>query len=296
MPDQPDTPDQGGAQGKPGKSGKPGKPGKQDARSTREKAAAARAEALRAERARQRRTSILIGLGLVVLVGLIVGAVVWNNAQSSTPSGSVTLPAPDPGAALPTGVLGSDSDTAYGYPLDPAAGTPVLQVWEDFQCPICKEFEATYGSSLKKLAQDGTVKVVYRPTIFLDYSQLGLGTDHASARATSAWGCAIDAGVGEAYHSTVFANQPTEGVGYTQDVLKQFGATAGLSGGALTTFESCVDQQTYLGWASNSYQAFQDNGIPGTPNLVLNGKELPDSVRGLSPADFVAYITQHRND
>jgi protein-disulfide isomerase len=267
-----------------------------DGASTKEKAAAARAEAVKAEKARQRRTSALIGLGLLVLIGLIVGAVVYNNSQAPAATASITLPAPDPAAALPKSVLPSTDATAYGVPYGSAsAKVSTVQVWEDFQCPFCGQFEATQAPGLQKLAADGKIFLVYRPTVFLDskFPQ----SNQSSARATRAWGCAIDGGVGEKYHNTVFANQPPpdkEGTGYTDAQLLQFGKDAGLDGATYDTFASCVTNNTYLGWVSNSQQAFKDNAIPGTPTVLLDGKELPASVVNGGGTALVDYLEANR--
>jgi protein-disulfide isomerase len=46
--------------------------------------------------------------------------------------------------------------------------TPVLDVYEDFQCPICDAFEKANGASVQKLARRGRVRDDYHPfTIFL---------------------------------------------------------------------------------------------------------------------------------
>jgi protein-disulfide isomerase len=90
-----------------------------------------------------------------------------------------------------------------------------------------------------------------------------------------AWGCAIDAGKKKEFHSTVFANQPaTEGDGYTDAQITAFAKSAGITGDALTTFNSCVTAKTYNQWVSNSAQAFKDSGVPGTPTAYLNGTEV----------------------
>ena len=264
-----------------------------DATSTKAKAAAARAEAMKAEKARQRRTSVLIGLGLLVLIGLVIGAVVYANSQTST-TAAITLPAPDPAAALPKSVLPSTDAVAYGVPYGTlSASVSTVQVWEDFQCPFCAEFESTQAAGLQKLAADGKVFLVYRPTIFLDS---GLPqSNQSSARATRAWGCAIDGGVGEKYHNTVFANQPAkEGTGYTDAQLLQFGKDAGLGGAAYDSFASCLTNNTYLGWVSNSQQAFKDNAVPGTPTVVLDGKELPSAIVSAGGTALLDYLEANR--
>lgn len=267
---------------------------KSDARSTKDKASAARAEAMRAEKARQRRTSTLIGLGLFVLIGLIIGAVVYNNSQAPAPASSITLPTSDPTAALPKSVLPSTDPVAYGVPYGtPSATISTVQVWEDFQCPFCGQFESTQAPGLQKLAADGKIFLVYRPTVFLDS---GLPqANQSSARATRAWGCAIDGGVGEKYHNTVFANQPArEGTGYTDAQLLSFGKDVGLDGAAYDTFASCVTNNTYLGWVSNSQQAFKDNAIPGTPTVVLDGKEVPSSISNGGGTALLDYLEANR--
>ena len=259
-------------------------------KSLKEKAAEARAAALKAERARQRRTNILIGGGLLVVIALIVGGVVYASHQNSSTTNASTLPPVDPNAPLPKTVLPSTSALAYGFPLGTAAATKsTVQIWEDFQCPKCGEFEQAQGAAIQQLAADGKIYLVYRPASFLDgkLPQSNL----SSARATSAWGCAIDAGVGESYHNVVFSNQPaTEGTGYTDDQLLAFGKDAGLSGATYDSFASCVGAHTYLGWAANSAGAFVDSAVPGTPNVQIDGTEIPDTEIG----NAAAYIDAHR--
>jgi len=244
-------------------------------KSLKEKAAEARATALKAERARQRRTNILIGGGLLVVIALIVGGVVYASHQNSSTTNASTLPPVDPNAPLPKTVLPSTSPLAYGFPIGTAAATKsTVQVWEDFQCPKCGEFEQAQGAAIQQLAADGKIYLVYRPASFLDgkLPQSNL----SSARATSAWGCAIDAGVGESYHNVVFSNQPaTEGTGYTDAQILDFAAKAGITGDKLTTFQKCVTDKTYDQWVTNSYTVFGTEGVPGTPTAYLNGTEVP---------------------
>ncbi len=261
----------------------------ESARTTREKAAAARAEAMKAEKARQRRINLLIGGGLLVVIGLIVGGVVLASNENAAGSG-LTLPAVDPAAPLPKTVLPATAAEPYGVPVGtPAATTSTVQVWEDFQCPICAQFEVAQGAAMQQLAADGKIYLVYRPATFLDKNLPQ--SDLSSARAVSAWGCAIDAGVGEKYHNVVYANQPVkEGDGYTDEQLLAFGRDSGLSGAAYDTFAACVTAHAYLGWAANSAGAFTDSGIPGTPTVILDGTEIPSAELG----NAAAYIDQNR--
>ncbi len=255
----------------------------ESAKDRREKAAAARAAQLAAEKRRDRMIKIFGGLAVLVVVGGIVGGAYIasknNNGGSASPSAS-GLPTPNPDAKLPKGVSNT-GDNKYGVALGtPKAGAPTLDVWEDFQCPICGVTEKANGTGIEELGLTGKAALWYRPLTFLDANlaaqNAAAGTPNSSARATAAWGCAIDADKTREYHNVIYANQPsTEGDGYTDQQLLDFGKQAGITGAAYTTFESCVKASTYLGWAVNSSNEMAANNITGTPTGVLNGQQLP---------------------
>jgi protein-disulfide isomerase len=254
----------------------------ESAKERREKAAAARAEQLAAEKRRDRMIKIIGGLAVVLVVGGIVGGAYIaskNSGGNVSPSAS-GLPGPNPDAALPKGVSAT-GDQPYGVPLGtPKAGAPTLAVWEDFQCPICGVTEKANGTGIEELGTSGKAALYYRPLTFLDANlaaqNAAAGTQNSSARATAAWGCAIDQDKAREYHNVLYANQPqTEGDGYTDQQLLDFGKQAGLAGAAYTSFEGCVKANTYLGWAVNSNNEMGANNITGTPTGVLNGTQLP---------------------
>ncbi len=241
-------------------------------KSTREKAASARAEQQAKEKRRERTVRIVGAIGVIVVVALIIGLAVVVPRMSSNNTTPDSLPSPDPNAAVPTDVYNATGEVPWGVPIGTAAATaPLLEIWEDFQCPACGALEEANGAGIQGLAQDGKIRLVWRPTTFLD-NNLG---NQASAYAVSAWGCAIDAGKNVEFHDIVYANQPTtEGEGWTQEQLIQFGEQAGISGAPLDTFKQCVNNNTYLGWAVNSTQAFYDAQIQGTPYGLLNGQPI----------------------
>jgi|GEM_PF-98761 len=241
--------------------------------SRRDRAAAANAAAMSGERRREQLIRIIGAVVvIVVVVGIIVVAVVVKKGSSSADgSAAPTSATANPGAPLPTGALPAGDPYPYGIPYGTGtSAVPTLEVWEDFQCPSCDMVEKANGTGITSLAESGKVRLIWRPTTFLDRN---LKND-ASERATAAWGCAIDAGKTKEYHSTVFANQPKEGVGFSDEALIQFAQDTGISGAALDTFKSCYADRTYLSWAANSAQVFYDANIPGTPLAKLNGTEV----------------------
>ncbi len=244
---------------------------KDSKRTTKEKAAAARAAAEAEQRRRDQRVRLIGGIAIVVVVALIVGIGIYGSRKNAAAGGVVA------DATIPTTVLGADDTNAWGVPAQPkVSAKPTLAIWEDFQCPSCGALEKSNGAAILKLATDGKVNLVWRPTTFLDPRFVTGPNPNSSHRATMAWGCAIDAGKADAFHSTVFANQPqTEGDGWSDAQLLNFGKLAGISGDAYTKFETCFNDKKYDQWVTNSYQTFQDNGVPGTPTALLNGTEVP---------------------
>ena len=242
----------------------------------RDRAAAARDAAAASEKKRERVVRLVGALTvLVVVVGIIGVAVIARNQSSDASSSPGTSTEADPSAPSPSTVLAADDPHAYGVPYGSATDVPVLEIWEDFQCPACGAVEQANGAGIASLAETGKVKLIWRPTTFLDRS---LGND-ASERAVAAWGCAIDAGKAREFHDAVYANQPeVEGTGWTNEEFIAIGGQIGLSGAELETFTTCVNDGTYRGWAANSTQIFYDSNLPGTPLAKLDGVEVPTEV------------------
>ena len=240
----------------------------------------ARAETEAAERRRERVIRIVGGLVVVLIVGGLLAAGFFAGRDSGS-SDAAPAPSADPNAALPAGVSAPTYGVPYGAGWTSAdeATLPTLEIWEDFQCPACAQVEAASAEGIKALADEGRVKLLYRPATFLDNGlaekNIANNNPNSSARATSAWGCAVDAGKTAEYHSGIFGIQPAdEGVGFSDQQLIDLGSTVGIADADLPTFTTCVQAGTYLGWAANSNQAFGESGAGGTPTAYLNGVEI----------------------
>jgi protein-disulfide isomerase len=216
--------------------------------------------------ARARRTRYIM-IAVVVAVVLAIGISVLASNRTSS----------DTNASAPAGVLDD-----LGVPVGTAT-SPVLDIYEDFQCPVCAALEHNVGAAVAQMAADGDVLVVYHIMSFLD---INLSND-SSTRAANAAGCAQDQGVFEAYHDQVFANQPAEGVGYTDDQLITFGANAGVSD--MTAFRDCVTSETYADWVAQVERRAEDDQIHGTPTLLINGTQF-DASQAQTWDDYVALL------
>jgi len=257
----------------------------------RERAAEARGSAQAAEKRRERLVRMVGGATVVVVMAAIIGVAVYasSNSSSNDAGGSTAgVVAPDPEAATPAGSFAGDSATPYGIPYgNGTADVPVLEVWEDFQCPACGALEIANGAGIEALAEEGKVQLIYRPTAFLDAN---LGND-SSHRAVAAWGCAVDLGKTAEFRYEVFANQPLEeGVGYTDEQFNTFASSSGIAGAELETFSQCVADGKYLAWAANTNQEFSTSQIGGTPSGFLNGEPIATEILAdqIALADLVA--------
>ncbi|MDO9485987.1 MAG: thioredoxin domain-containing protein [Actinomycetota bacterium] len=243
----------------------------------RDRAAAAKSAANLGGKRRERMIRIAGAATVLVIVFAIIAiSVIAKNSDTSSPDTPVTAPTADPNAAIPKTVFASDSEFAFGVPSGTgAASVPALEIWEDFQCPACEAVEKANGAGIRELADTGKIRLIWRPTTFLD----GNLNNDSSLRSTAAWGCAIDAGKSVEYHDTIFGNPPlTEGDGFTNETLIGFASDSGIEGPALDTFTKCLNDGKYLGWASNSTAAFYASGAQGTPHAVLNGVVVPNDV------------------
>ncbi|MEU6412404.1 thioredoxin domain-containing protein [Microbispora sp. NPDC046933] len=219
---------------------------------------AAQREALRKQEQRKRITMIVT---IAVIVVIAVAFTVWSVRQGTAEDASGDV-APVTVEKDGTVVMAKSGVTA-----------PVVDVFEDFQCPACKQFEETSGSTLKNLAAEGKAKVVYHPiTIFTQEPTKG-----NSLRAASAARCVTDGRQWLAFHDKLYKNQPSETVtGFTIDELIKWGKEAGVTA---EDFDNCVRQQRNVAAHQQfSQQTMSAQKLTGTPTVKLNGKELDTNV------------------
>jgi protein-disulfide isomerase len=242
-------------------------------------AATARQAKIQAASSRQRSgASVIIVATVVVIVAIVavVGGVIWTQRSTDTSGPS----------ALPRGVTAPGAGFPAFTGVTPATGAPVLDLYEDFQCPACAVFEQRLGGTIRELAQQGKLKLNYHIKTFLDDN---LGNDSSTRAGTAAF-CAADAGKFQQFHDQVFPGQPaTEGAGFTKAELRGFAERAGISGPALDTWQRCADARTYDSYLESVEKKSFEDKVTGTPTLRLNGKDVPlEQVQ--SPEQLMALV------
>jgi protein-disulfide isomerase len=203
-------------------------------------------------------------LGALIAVILVVGVTTAVVVGSGTGTGTGTT-----SPRLPTGV----SALGDPYVLNPAAPAtvPTVDLYVDFQCPICARFEQAFGEQLTVLTAKNEIRMVVHTMSFLDDS---LKND-SSKRAASAAYCAADQGAFAPYFAAVFAGAPAvEGTGWTDAELVRFGTTAGISGSGLEAFTACVQAKAYLPHVAAVETSSEKAGVNGTPTIKVNGTVL----------------------
>ncbi|TDD67160.1 DsbA family protein [Actinomadura rubrisoli] len=228
-------------------------------RSARERLAEERKR--QAARAKQRRLLAIV-LGSVVAVAAIVAAtVVIMDRQEKNGR-----------AEAHQGALAPLSREADGSIVMAKAGVtkPVLEIFEDFQCPVCKQFEKASGKTIEQLAVEGKVKVVYRP--FHLFGQQKDPVRINSLRSAEAALC-VPADKWISYHDALFKFQPQEGSkGFSPDDLVKWGKDVGVTD---PNFEKCVrDEQKKPQVDSMTKYALESRKVEGTPTVFLDGKQL----------------------
>jgi protein-disulfide isomerase len=217
------------------------------------------------ERARQaaqaRRTrAMLITAGAGVLIILVVIVVVL--VRSSGEDRQVYAGPVAPVTRQP------DGSTVMAVP---GVTRPVLEIFEDFQCPACKAFETTNGGNTKKLAALGNVRVVYRPFTLFTMEPLKSNSERAANAALCA-----PANKWIRYHDLLYKKQPAEGtVGFLNKDLIAWAGQVGITGDA---FAACVNGNQKAAQAQQMTQyALNVGKVKSTPNARLNGREMDQS-------------------
>ncbi|GAA1859819.1 DsbA family protein [Myceligenerans crystallogenes] len=247
-----------------------------------ERREAARAEALALQKKQQgrERTYRMVTLGLLGLLIVGLGVAIWLIIAESQKTGM------EKADAIPAGVV---DDT--GIPVDDkgAAGAlvedaPRLDVYVDFMCPVCGQFEALNGADINALREEGDVALVVHPVAILD--RASQGTEYSTRAASSvAWVADQAPEAFIAYHDLLFANQPAENSpGLSDEQLASFAEQAGVpadvadgikDGSATDTFGDWVlaatDQAT-----SDEALANPETGQFGTPTVMLDDERFAD--------------------
>ncbi|MEI7549505.1 MAG: thioredoxin domain-containing protein [Actinomycetes bacterium] len=222
-----------------------------ESRSQARLAAAAERKALAEAAAKKaRRSRVFVSLAVIAPILLVVIVGVSISLVKSKVDSTVTAP------------LTASKMDGYGLLFNGTA-TPQIDVWEDFQCPACKNFEDANGAQVRELVQNGKARVVFHSLSFLGAESVILA---------NAGACAADQNKFLELHDYLFKNQKPENSAYWGlSRVTAAGVAAGLNE---NSFKSCVKSGKFAKWVETIGADGAKNNINQTPTVLINGKEI----------------------
>jgi protein-disulfide isomerase len=235
-----------------------------------ERRESARAEALarqqaQAKRDKRSRVIVFSALGAAILALVVVaGFILWNEASKSTvddiPLAEVTSV---PATVVEGGGVTLGSDLVAGTEN---ADAPVVDVYLDYMCPVCGQFEDVNAADIETMLTGGDATVVVTPVAILD--RLSRGTDYSTRAASAAYWVADRAPEQfYAFHNALFANQPEENTsGPDNEELAAIAEGAGVPADVAAGISDGTARATF-----GQYTYSLTNDATANPDLVNSG-------------------------
>ena len=233
----------------------------------RDRAAARRIVEQQKAAAKRRRVTIWTSVAVVAVL-LIAGLIGWGvyASQSKNDAAGVVTPS-----------VAVDDGTAFAL----GTGPVTIDVYEDFMCPVCHQFEDAAGDTIAQMVTDKKVTVRYHTVAILD--RFSNGTEY-STRSAGAAAAAAEGGKFKEYHDALYDNQPEENSdGLSDAKLIELGKGVGLG----DDFAKAVTGKTYDAWVGKVTYTFSARGFNGTPTVVVNGKQVTGPNGSVPTADVL---------
>ena len=142
-----------------------------------------------------------------------------------------------------------------------------MVLFEDPQCPYCRQFEEVSGGLLRSAREGGTLAVEYRMRCFLGVE---------SVRADNALALAAEEERFDELRTELFVAQPPEGTGgFTTSDLVALGRRVGLTSPG---FVSGVQDGRYVSWVLRREETFGKEDPQGTPAAWLDDRPVDAGV------------------
>ncbi len=198
-----------------------------------------------------------ISPGIIVLIVLVlalaggVGVQYWRGHSKVEVSSN--------GKPEPTVITGPGT-SGKGVTVGNADAKVHIDIYLDFRCPHCAEFEESTGGVVDKLVQDGRATLTYWPLAFVN--------PDASPRLANAFAAAAANGKALSYADEMYGDFSKS---WTTDQLLDLGRQLGIGD---AKFQQAVRDNTYGGWLDTVSKAADDRGVTGTPTVYVNDKQL----------------------
>ncbi|RDV46188.1 hypothetical protein DOE76_03315 [Leifsonia sp. ku-ls] len=225
-------------------------------------------------------SSVIVGvIAVLAIIGVVIFTTVGTGGGATAnpknmASGGILLTAPDKAVTTPA-IKSGAQPTPTKMELD--GKTAHIQIWLDYQCPYCDQFETTNDDQIKQWLSDGSATLEIHPVAILDSTQ----NQQYSTRAAAAASCVANSQPDKFWdiNSALFAKQPDEqtGTGLSNSEILSIFKDAGVESKAVT---DCVNKQTFADFVTNMTSDATKNaqlknpttGGFGTPTVFVNGE------------------------
>lgn len=213
-----------------------------------------------------RMSYVLIGLGVLVVAAVVILGYLWQSNK--------TYPAVD------DKVLAENAAFIVGERTAPET----IDVFEDFNCPHCKEFEESSGPAIQAKVTEGTVRVRYHMLNFLDSES---ESGDFSSRGAGAILCVARNDDRDAFwklHSALFEKS---GDDPSNAEIAALATDAGASPAAqkCITDGALVDEARAMADESSTQLANSNDGDVATPSVLSAGSQVDGIMDGPSWLD-----------
>lgn len=200
-------------------------------------------------------------VGMIALVVVVAVAVSFGTNKAKE------------NAAIPSSVEKSEG---YGIVFNKGlTGVPKVDIWEDFQCPVCRDFEAVNAKQIKEWIDAKKIVAVFHPLSFI-------GAE--SAYMANAAACSADEGKFLQVHEALYANQATaENSGkWSAQSLIGLGIELKINS---PKWSDCVTSGKYQDWVNNVAADGAKKNVNSTPTVFIDGKEMERTSANYFTAD-----------
>ena len=194
-------------------------------------------------------------------------------------------------SGVPKQVL-ADASWTYGdgSQLDTvAASAPILDIYFDYSCSHCAQFEGIHTEEINQLLSDKKITLALHPCKILkqDWTStvmnaMGVVLDEAPAQSLSFHGAAFEilSQVLETKNQSLL----------TVDSLVAAATKVGVPTEVSAKFKAAVDSNKYKKWVELGDKAFADRDLKGTPSVFFKGEQIDLSTLQ-SPTSLTELVT-----
>ena len=259
------------------------------------------AEARRARRNTIARRSFIGGAGVAVAGGLGYLVYLGVDAKKNPKKKPKNSKFPAPSEGLPTAKANqngipkqvlSDASWTYGEgaALDTvAAAAPILDIYFDYSCPHCAEFDGIHTQEINQLLSDKKITLALHPCKILHQewtsvvmNAMGVVLDEAPAQSLS-------------FHNVTFeifsqALQTKNQSNMTAEGLVAAATKVNVPKEVSAKFKAAVDADKYKKWVELGNEAFNARELESTPTVFFKGEKV-DLNKLQTPTSLTELVT-----